>query len=290
MSNKAIISCALTGVLTNPAVFDVPVTPEQMADAAEQAWNEGAVIVHCHFRDQREGMGFLPTWDVGAVSSIIAAIKKRTPGMIINQSTGVSGPDISGPVACLEALKPEMAACNAGTLNYLKLKSDGTWAWPPNIFDNPVEKVQRFLDVMNANTVIPEFECFDTGIVRSVAMYKKAGMFEGDPHISLVMGVASGQAAKPEWLPLLKNEMLPGTHWQVIAIGREEVWPLHRRALELGGNVRTGLEDTFYLPNGKKARNNGDLVKALADMVREVGRDIANAEEARQILGIKNRT
>lgn len=290
MSNKAIISCALTGVLTNPAVFDVPVTPEQMADAAEQAWNEGAVIVHCHFRDQREGMGYLPTWDVGWVSDIIAAIKKRTPGMIINQSTGVNGPDISGPVACLEALKPEMAACNAGTLNYLKLKSDGTWAWPPMIFDNPVEKVKQFLDVMNANGVIPEFECFDTGIVRSVAMYKQANMFEGDPHISLVMGVASGQAARPEWLPLLRDEMLPGTHWQVIAIGREEVWPLHRRALELGGNVRTGLEDTFYLPDGKRARNNGDLVKALADMVRETGRDIAGAEEARQILDIKNRT
>ncbi|MEW6186349.1 MAG: 3-keto-5-aminohexanoate cleavage protein [Thermodesulfobacteriota bacterium] len=290
MSNRVVISCALTGVLTNPAVFDVPVTPEQMADAAEQAWNEGAVIVHCHFRDQREGMGFMPTWDVEWVTSIIEAIKKRTPGMIINQSTGVNGDDISGPVACLEALKPEMAACNAGTLNYLKLKSDGTWAWPPMIFDNPVEKVQKFLEVMNAHSIIPEFECFDTGIVRSVAMYKKAGMFEGDPHISLVMGVASGQAAKPEWLPLLKDEMLPGTHWQVIAIGREEVWPLHRRALELGGNVRTGLEDTFYLPNGERARNNGDLVKALADMVREVGRDIAGAEEARQILGIKNRT
>jgi uncharacterized protein (DUF849 family) len=143
---------------------------------------------------------------------------------------------------------------------------------------------------MKANDIIPEFECFDTGIVRSVALYKEAGMFEGDPHISLVMGVASGQAAKPGWLPLLKDEMLPGTHWQVIAVGREEVWLLHRKALELGGNVRTGLEDTFYLPDGQRARNNGDLVKALADMVREVGRDIASAEEARQILGIKNRT
>lgn len=289
MSEKVIISCALTGVLTNPAVFDVPVTPVQMADAAEQAWNEGAVIVHCHFRDQREGMGFLPTWDVEVVGAILAAIRERTPDMIINMSTGVNGPDISGPKACLEALKPEMAACNAGTLNYLKLKSDATWAWPPMIFDNPVEKVNSFLEVMMANTIIPEFECFDTGIVRSVAMFKKAGMFEGDPHISLVMGVASGQAAKPGWLPLLTDEMLPGTHWQVIAIGREEVWPLHRRALELGGNVRTGLEDTFYLPDGKKARNNGDLVKALADMAREVGRKVVGAEEARQILGIKNR-
>jgi uncharacterized protein (DUF849 family) len=290
MSDKVVISCALTGVLTDPAVFNVPVTPEQMADAAEQAWNEGAVIVHVHFRDQRPGMGFLPTWEVKWAKEIVDAIRDRTPKMIINQSTGVTGEDISGPVACLEAIKPEMAACNAGTLNYLKLKSDGTWAWPPMIFDNPVEKVKKFLEVMKALDVVPEFECFDTGIVRSVAMYKKAGMFEGDPHISLVMGVASGQPAKAEWLPLLKEEMLPGTHWQVIAIGREEVWPLHRKALELGGNVRTGLEDTFYLPDGRKARNNGELVQALADLVREVGRDIASADEARQILGIKSRT
>jgi len=288
MSDKAILTCALTGVLTNPAMHNVPVTPEDMAEAAEQAWNEGAVIVHCHFRDQREGMGFLPTWDVDVVKSIIDAIRDRTPGMIINQSTGVGGPDISGPVACLEAIKPELAACNAGTLNYLKLKSDGTWAWPPNVFDNPVEKVQQFLDAMKANNVIPEFECFDTGIVRSVALYKKAGMFEGDPHISLVMGVASGQAAKASWLPLLKEEMLPGTHWQVIAVGRSEVWDLHRGALELGGDVRTGLEDTFYLPNGEKAANNGELVKALADLTRKVGREPATAEEARQILGIKD--
>jgi uncharacterized protein (DUF849 family) len=287
MSDKAILTCALTGVLTNPAQYPVPVTPEEMADAAEQAWNEGAVIVHCHFRDQREGMGFMPTWNVDVVSTIIAAIKERTPDMIINLSTGVGGPDISGPVGCLEAIKPELAACNAGSLNYLKLKSDGTWAWPPNLFDNPVEKVGQFLDVMTANNIIPEFECFDTGIVRSVALYKKAGMFEGDPHISLVMGVDSGQAAKPEWLPLLTEEMLPGTHWQVIAVGRREIWDLHRRALELGGHVRTGVEDTFYLPDGKRARNNGDLVKALADVTREVGRDIATAEEAREILGIK---
>ena len=113
-------------------------------------------------------------------------------------------------------------------------------------------------------------------------------MFEGDPHISLVMGIASGQAAKPDWLPLLVDEMLPGSHWQTIVIGREDVWPVHRRALELGGDVRTGLEDTFYLPNGEKATNNGELVEALAKIVREVGREIATAEEARQILALKN--
>jgi uncharacterized protein (DUF849 family) len=82
--------------------------------------------------------------------------------------------------------------------------------------------------------------------------------------------------------------MMDGTHWQVICVGRQEVWDLQRKALEEGGNVRTGLEDTFYLPNGEKAGSNGELVEALATITREVGRDIASAAEARQILGIEN--
>ena len=286
MSSKTVITCALTGVATDPAVYNVPVTPEEMADHAEQAFNAGATIVHCHFRDQKKGMGHLPTWDLETVSSIIGAIRERVPEIIINMSTGVMGDDISGPAACLEKLKPEMAACNAGSLNYLKIKANGEWAWPPGLFDNPVEKVKRFLDVMNVNNIVPEFECFDSGIVRSVGLYKRNGMFKGDAHISLVMGVASGMAAKPEWLPLLIEEMPAGKHYQVIAIGREDVWPLHRRCIELGGNVRTGLEDTFYLPSGEKATSNGQLVEALAKIVREVGKEPAKPMEAREYLGL----
>jgi 3-keto-5-aminohexanoate cleavage enzyme len=208
------------------------------------------------------------------------------PRIIICMSTGVVGPDISGPAACLEKFKPALAACNAGSLNYLKLKDDGTWAWPPLLFDNPVDKVERFLQVMQANGVVPEFECFDSGMVRSVGLYQRNGLFAGPAHVSLVMGVASGMPAKPEWLPLLIEEMSPGAHWQVIAIGRQEVWPLHRRCLELGGNVRTGLEDTFYLPDGRKAGGNGELIEALAKMAREGGREIASPTEARRILGL----
>jgi uncharacterized protein (DUF849 family) len=244
--------------------------------------------VHVHFRNQGRGLGHLPTWDLETVGAILGAIKAKAPEIIICMSTGVMGPDISGPAACLEKFKPEMAACNAGSLNYLKLRSDGNWAWPPTLFDNPVEKVQKFLDVMKANGVVPEFECFDSGIVRSVGLFQKNGMFEGAAHISLVMGVASGMPAKPQWLPLLIEEMPAGAHYQVIAIGREEVWDLHRRCVELGGNVRTGLEDTFYLPDGQKARNNGVLIEALARIVREVGRDIASPAEARAILGLRN--
>jgi 3-keto-5-aminohexanoate cleavage enzyme len=287
-SNKVVVTCALTGVLTDPAKFNVPVTPAEMADAAQQSFNAGASVLHCHFRDQREAMGALPTWDIKSVGQILAAIKTKVPDIIVCMSTGVVGDDISGPVGCLEAFKPEMAACNAGSLNYLKIRKDGNWAWPPALFDNRVEKIKKFLDVMTANDIIPEFECFDTGIVRSVGMYKAAGMFEGDPHVSFVMGVDSGMPANPDLLPILKAELPENSHWQVIATGpgREKIWHLHRRCLELGGDVRTGLEDTFYLPDGQRASDNGQLVEALVKIAREIGKEPATTAEAREILGI----
>jgi len=129
--------------------------------------------------------------------------------------------------------------------------------------------------------------CFDTGIVRSVRMYEQVGLLKAPIHISLVMGVASGMPAKPEWVPLLRNEMNPDHHFQVIAIGRQEVWDLHRKCIELGGNVRTGLEDTFYLPDGSRATSNGQLIEALVAMCREMGREPATPAEARKMIGVK---
>jgi len=286
--SKVVVTCALTGLLTDPARFNVPVTPQEMADAAEQSYNAGASVLHCHFRDQGQGMGAFPTWDLKTVGDILSAIKERVPDIIICMSTGVLGDDISGPVGCLETFKPELAACNAGSLNYLKIRKDGNWAWPPALFDNPVEKIKKFLDVMTAGKIVPEFECFDTGIVRSVRMFKANAMFDGEPHVSFVMGVDSGMPANPDLIAILKGELLENSHWQVIATGpgREKIWNLHRRCLELGGDVRTGLEDTFYLPNGDRANDNGRLVEALVNIAREVGREPASPLEARQMLGL----
>jgi len=288
LENKVVVTCALTGVLTDPAKFNVPVTPQEMADAAEQSYNAGASVLHCHFRDQGKGMGAFPTWDLKTVGDILSAIKERVPDIIICMSTGVLGDDISGPVGCLEAFRPELAACNAGSLNYLKIRKDGNWAWPPALFDNPVEKIKKFLDVMTANNITPEFECFDTGIVRSVRMFKANAMFEGEPHLSFVMGVDSGMPANPDLIAILKEELLENSHWQVIATGpgREKIWKLHRRCLELGGDVRTGLEDTLYLPDGERANDNGRLVEALVKIALEVGREPASPTEARQMLGV----
>lgn len=286
MSDKVIITCALNGVLTNPQQHPVPYTPEAMARSAKDAYNAGASVVHLHFREQN--MGISPSWDPELAEDIVDSIQGVAPGIIINLTTGIPGPDISGPIACLERVEPEMAALNAGSLNYLKTRSNGEWAWPPMLFDNPVDKVEKFLSKMDELDIVPECECFDTGIVRSVSMYRDNGMLEEPYSISLVQGVDSGMPARPDLLPILLDEMPDGAHWQSIVIGRDEVWDIHRKTAELGGHLRTGVEDTFYLPNGNKVASNGALIEQMADLATDVGREPTTPTEARQLLGLQD--
>ena len=283
-SDKAVITCAITGVLTDPAQHKVPVRPEELAAEARRARDAGASIIHVHFRRQEPGMGRFPTWDPAVAKACCDAIRQACPELLLNLSTGIVGEDIAGPIGCLEAVRPELAALNSGSLNYLRTKQDGSWAWPPMLFDNPVSKVEKFFKAMRALGIVPECECFDTGIVRSVGLYVTTGILSGPIHVSFVMGVASGMPAKAAWLPLLVDELPPGAKWQSIAIGREEVWAVHRRTAELGGHLRTGLEDTFYLPDGRKADSNGPLIEALARTAREAGREVASALEARALM------
>jgi len=115
-------------------------------------------------------------------------------------------------------------------------------------------------------------------------MFLRSGLYRGHPDLNFVMGVESGMPADPALLPILIG-LLPGkATWQVTAIGRENVWPLHRRTAELGGNLRTGLEDTFYLPDGRKATSNGELIEAIVKIARESGRECAGSAEARTLL------
>ncbi len=287
--DKAILTCALTGVLTDPAQHPVPVTPAQMAAEARDAFNAGASVMHVHVRQQGEGMGHLPSWDPDVMEEVVGAIRDACPGVIINLTTGVVGKDISGPLDCIRRVQPEIAACNAGSLNYLKIKDNGQWAWPPMVFDNPVAKVQQFLDVMAECGTHPEFECFDVGIVRSVTMYLKAGMLKpgmGRAEYNLVMGVASGMPCDADLLALLPRYMAPESIWQSTLIGRAEIWPVHQKTADMGGMLRTGLEDTFYLPNGGRASGNGALVTELARCAQRAGRAIASPQEARTLLNL----
>ena len=286
--DKAIVTCAITGVLTDPRNYPAPVTPQEMARESKAAFDAGASVIHVHFRRLEPGQGHLPSWQTEVALEVVAAIREACPGVIINQTTGINGADISGPVACLRAVRPEVAACNAGSLNYLKTRSDGGWAWPPMLFDNPVEKVGAFIAVMKETESMPEFECFDTGIVRTAASIARLAGYERPPKYNFVMGVESGMPTDPELLPILLRLIVHPSRWSVTAIGRTEIWPLHRRAAELGGDLRTGLEDTIYLPDASRARSNGELISALVATARGAGRSIASPEEARIAMGLKH--
>ena len=282
--DKVLLTAALNGVLTDPRTHPVPYTPDQMAQAARDALNAGAAIAHIHVREQSAGR--FPSWDPDLAAEVVDAIRQAAPGMLINMTTGVVGDDISGPLAVLERTRPEMAAMNSGSLNYLKLRSSGDWAWPPMLFDNPVDKVSRFLDAMASHSIVPECECFDTGIIRSVDMFARKGMLPEHFTVSLVQGVASGMPARPDLLPILVDLLPADARWQSIVIGRQDVWAIHRRTAEIGGNLRTGLEDTFYLPDGERASTNGQLIEALAQVARDAGREPASPDEARAMLGL----
>lgn len=280
---KVVITCAVTGVLTDPRQHPVPVTPEEMARSAREAYDAGASVIHLHFRQQGPGKGHLMCWDPAVAVEIADAVRAACPGVILNFTTGVPGRDQAGPIACLRAGKPEIAACNAGSLNYLKAKADGSWAWPPMLFDNPVEKIAEILEVMRETGTRPEFECFDLGIVRSVEMFRQVGLTD-KPDVNLVMGVASGMPCDADLVPFLKRYLPEGSRWQATLIGREEIWPVHRRVAELGGNLRTGLEDTFYLPGGARASGNGALIEALVKIAEDAGRSVASPDEARALF------
>ncbi len=283
MSDKAVVTCSLTGVLTDPAQHPVPVTPEQMAASAREAYNAGASCMHVHFRQQTAGKGHLMCWDPAVILEIDQAIRAACPEVILNYTTGTIGRDQSGPIDCIRAGKPEIAACNAGSLNYLKTRADGSWAWDPLIFLNPVEKIEEILAVMKETGTRPEFECFDVGIIRAVGMYQEVGMIDRIDY-NVVMGVASGMPCDAALLEVVLRYMKPGSQWQTTLIGRKEIWPVHRKTAELGGHLRTGVEDTFYLPSGDRTSGNGQLIENIVKIAEEAGRSIATPQEARELF------
>ncbi len=283
MSDKAVVTCSLTGVLTNPKTHPVPVTPKQMAASAKEAYDAGASCMHIHFRHQDDGMGHRPTWEPDVALEMSDAIREACPDVIINYTTGTIGRDQQGPIDCLRTGRPEIAALNAGSLNYLKVKSNGSWAWPPMLFENPVSKIEELLAVMKETGTRPEFECFDVGIVRSVGMFQEVGLVDKLDY-NLVMGVNSGMPVDADLLELLMKYLKPNSHWQTTLIGRKEIWPVHQKTAELGGHLRTGVEDTFYLPNGDRTTGNGQLIEALVKCAENAGRTIATPKEARELF------
>jgi 3-keto-5-aminohexanoate cleavage enzyme len=280
LPEKVVITAALTGVAANRDQCKwIPYTPQEIGEEALKAYNAGASIVHIHGREY-DGK---PSWRVEIFREIMQEVRKRCP-IIINFSTGAVGVDRDARIAHIRELKPEIAALNMGTMNYAKYSPKRKDFVFSLVFQNPFDDIMFFLDTMNQNGVKPECECFDLGHLESVFPLMDMGLLKNF-QVSLVMGVVGGMAATARNLAHLATVVPPGVAWQVIGISQEQ-WLLIATALALGGNIRVGLEDNFYLSPGEMAEGNGPLVEKAVRMARDSGREPATVEDAKVILGL----
>ncbi len=282
MGDKVIISAALSGAITTreqcPAI---PYTPQEMAQEAKRAYDAGAAIVHIHARTDD---GF-PDWRVETFQRIKDEIKAICPEVILNFSTGAVGIAREERIAHIQQVKPDIAALNMGSMNYAIYSSAKKKFYHDYVFANPFSDILFFLETMNAVDVRPELECFDTGHIGNTAPLIDLGVLKAPYEFSFIMGVLGGIPATTENLANQKRNLPPNSSWQVIGIQRQQ-WQMIAAALTLGGNIRVGLEDNFYLPTGEMARSNGDLVTAAVSLVRQMGKEPATVSEARAMLGL----
>lgn len=282
LDDKVVITAALTGVAANRNQCKwIPYTPQEIADEALACYNAGASVVHIHARED-DGS---PSWRVEVFREVMEETRKRCP-IIINFSTGAVLVERDARIAHIKELKPEIAALNMGTMNYAKYSPRRKDFVFSVVFHNPFEDIMFFLDTMKKNDIKPECECFDLGHLESIFPLMDMGVLT-DFQVSLIMGVVGGMAATARNLTHVTSVVPPGVAWEVIGIGQEQ-WVLITTALALGGNIRVGLEDNFYLAPGEMAQGNGPLVEKAARMTRDVGREPATVEEARAILKVRN--
>jgi uncharacterized protein (DUF849 family) len=286
LDDPVVITCAISGAIANreqcPAI---PYTPAEYAAEARRIVDEGGVMIHIHARTP-EG---IPSYEVEDFRAITDAIRAEVgDAVIINYSTGTIGVSVERRVAYLRECRPEVAALNMGSMNYAKYSRSRRQFVFQFVFQNPFEEIVELLEAMNELGIKPEHECFDIGHVGSLAPLVDMGVLHPPLHVDCVMGVTGGIPPTARNLAAMVDNIPDGSHWGVIGISREQ-WMLVATALTLGGSIRVGLEDNLYLPDGRMARSNGELVARARQMTEDVGRRPATVREARQMLNIPQR-
>src|SRR5215213_9584888 len=287
--DAVIISCSISGAIANrdqcPAI---PYTPEEYAEEARRIVDEGGSQIHIHARTP-DGT---PSYEIEDFRAITEAIRAEVDDVIINYSTGAIGVPIDKRIAYLRELRPEVAALNMSSMNYAKYSRRRKDFVFKAVFENSFDTIIEFLEAMRELGIKPEHECFDAGHVANLDPLLDMGLLAEPLQISLVMGVNGGIRPNARNVALM-SEQIPGgaegpNQWQVIGISRDQ-WKLLGASLVMGGNVRAGLEDNFYLPDGEMARSNGELIAKARQMTEDVGRRAASVAEARELLGVPTR-
>jgi uncharacterized protein (DUF849 family) len=281
MTRPVVISAALTGVLaTREQCPAIPYTPKEIAEEAKRAVDSGAAIVHIHARTA-DGAA---DWRVETFAEIQSEVRARTD-VIINFSTGAIGIPVEERIAHIRDLKPDIGALNMGSMNYAIYSSKKKAFYHDHVFANPFKDIQYFLETMNNVGVRPELECFDAGHIANTRPLIDMGVLKAPYQFSLIMGVLGGIPGTTRHLVNQVDSLPPDSHWQVIGIGLNQ-WALVASAIAMGGNVRIGLEDNFYLKEDQMAKSNGELVAKAARLVEDLGRPVATVAQAREQLGL----
>ena len=287
-----ILTCAVTGgapIQNNPAV---PITPEQIATQAIDAAKAGAAVAHIHVRDPNTGRSSM---ELDLYREVVERIRDSGSDVVINLTTGTGAqfqpgkedPKVAGPGT--EYVTPEVRARHIAALKPDMCSLDFCTMWfRTRAFINSPEHIADIAKTAKDAGVLTELECFDTGDVNLAKQMMNDGLVASPAFFQLVMGVNYGLAATTETMLYVRNLLPPGSKWAAFGIGAM-AFPMLAQALLLGGHVRVGLEDNYYLDKGVKAPHNAALVEKAVRIMRSLGHEPATPAEARSILGITRR-
>lgn len=272
MGNPLIISCPIVGAeLTKEIYPNLPVTPDELADAAREAVDVGASIIHLHVRD-KDGA---PSQSVEIFKEVTEKIKKRCDCIIQYSTGGAVGTDVKERCAPV-SLKPEMATLSMGTMNF-----------GGEIYENSDDTIATISKEIKKYGVFPELEIFDYGMMDTVDRFTKKGLLPEKYHMDFVLGVPGGMGGTIRDLVLLTERLDRDQTWSVAGVGRFQL-PLLTHAIAMGGHIRVGIEDNIYYRKGELCSSNGQLIDRAVRIASELDRAIASVDEARNILGISN--
>lgn len=300
-SGKVIVTCAVTGSIHTPSMTPyLPVTAEEIADAAVEAAQAGAAIVHLHARDPRDGR---PDQSPAAFDPILRAIAARSD-VVMNITTGGS-PFMTVEERITPALRfrPEIASLNMGSMNFglfpmLKRYAAFRHAWEPAmleasrdvVFKNTYKDIAHVIEALNGSGTRYEFECYDTAHLHNLHYFWKEGLVKPPLFIQTVFGLLGGIGSHPDEILHMKRtaDRLFGDAyvWSVLGAGAAQM-RVAAMAATMGGHVRVGLEDSLWLGKGRLAESNAEQVRHVRHIVEALGLEIATPGEAREMLALK---
>lgn len=297
---KIIITAAVTGATHTPSLSPYfPATPEQIITDAVKAHEAGAAVVHIHARNAEDGK---PTSDLAIMKQIVASIKKQCNAAICITTGGSLLMSNKERLAPAVELQPELASCNAGSVNFVfadmaaKLKNPKyDWEVPylkgtyDLIFSNTFAGMEYYIETMNQYDIRPEFEVYDVGMINNIAYFYNKGIVRKPIYLQFVMGILGGIPATVENLAYLvktAREQIGDFVWSCAAAGKAQ-FPVVTAALTMGGNARVGLEDNVYLRPGVLAKSSAEQVIQIREIAERLGLEAATSDEAREMLSLK---